>query len=236
MNADDAFPADERPFFAVRYKYKTPITQAGLFFTTDTLTRSFGQELLRVSRCRGQYMANRRCRHAEDSPIRTGTERSPRSGSTRPIQADTDSVYQVSRLGFFPSEAEAQHVFLMPPWTPPTIRSRRTSSRAARAGTGSRRLSCPMGSTDADFMLQSTAIDNPSETTVVRFRPKGETGESAVVPSLPDEPYAVSLASSQRSRESTGWSNGDRPVGRHCQAGRRKPGWPFSSSLRRRTA
>jgi len=38
MDADDAFPADERPFFAVRYKYDTTITQAGLFFTTDPLT------------------------------------------------------------------------------------------------------------------------------------------------------------------------------------------------------
>ena len=38
MGADDGFPAGKRPFFAVRYKYKTTITQAGLFFTTDRLT------------------------------------------------------------------------------------------------------------------------------------------------------------------------------------------------------
>ena len=38
MKADEAFSADARPFFAFRYKYKTTIGQAGLFFTTDTLT------------------------------------------------------------------------------------------------------------------------------------------------------------------------------------------------------
>ena len=38
MEADDAFPADQRPFFAMRYKYETALTQAGLFFTTDALT------------------------------------------------------------------------------------------------------------------------------------------------------------------------------------------------------
>ncbi|NLG01017.1 MAG: hypothetical protein GX565_12825, partial [Lentisphaerae bacterium] len=38
MGAADAFPAAERPFFAVRYKYRTEVRQAGLFFTTDTLT------------------------------------------------------------------------------------------------------------------------------------------------------------------------------------------------------
>ena len=38
LEAEDAFAADQRPFFAVRYKYQTPVAQAGLFFTTDTLT------------------------------------------------------------------------------------------------------------------------------------------------------------------------------------------------------
>jgi hypothetical protein len=33
-----------------------------------------------------------------------------------------------------------------------------------------------------DFMLRSTAVDNPSETTVVLFREKGGTGDGAVVP------------------------------------------------------
>ncbi|MDA3926072.1 MAG: hypothetical protein PF904_15360 [Kiritimatiellae bacterium] len=38
------------------------------------------------------------------------------------------------------------------------------------------------GYDQADFQLQSTIIDNPSETTVVQFRRKGDTGNEVVVP------------------------------------------------------
>ncbi|MDZ7616679.1 MAG: hypothetical protein U1E05_06725, partial [Patescibacteria group bacterium] len=34
----------------------------------------------------------------------------------------------------------------------------------------------------ANFTLQSTAVDHPSETTVVRFQPKGAAGEESIVP------------------------------------------------------
>ena len=107
MGADDAFPAAERPFFAVRYKYKTTITQAGLFFTTDTLTALSDESyssfpVVGDNTWRTAIVDMRTFDHKNW----TGTITSFRFDPTNP--SDTDSVYQVSRLGFFPSEAEAQ--------------------------------------------------------------------------------------------------------------------------------
>ena len=107
MGADDAFPADERPFFAVRYKYKTTITQAGLFFTTDTLTtlsdKSYSSfSVVGDNTWRTAIVDMRTFGHRNW----TGTITSFRFDPTNP--SDTDSGYQISRLGFFASEAEAQ--------------------------------------------------------------------------------------------------------------------------------
>jgi hypothetical protein len=179
MDAEDAFPADERPFFAVRYKYKTTITQAGLFFTTDTLTAlsdssysSFsvvGDNTWRIAIVDMRQFSHKNW---------TGTITSFRFDPTNP--SDTDSSYQVSRLGFFPSEAEAQR-FLdaavdAPDYSEPTHFIAPLQRVLVPGG-------CLSDGFDrADFMLQSTAIDHPAETTVVRFRPKNETGDESVIP------------------------------------------------------
>jgi hypothetical protein len=179
MGADDAFPADERPFFAVRYKYKTTIKQAGLFFTTDTLTtlsdKSYSAfPVVGDSTWRTAIVDMRTFGHQNW----TGTITSFRFDPTNP--SDTDSVYQVSRLGFFPSEAEAQR-FLdaavdAPDYSEPTHFVAPLQRVLVPGG-------CLSDGFDrADFMLRSTAIDNPSETTVVRFHPKDAAGEASVVP------------------------------------------------------
>ena len=98
MGADDAFPADERPFFAVRYKYNTTITQAGLFFTTDTLTvlsdKSYSSfSVVGDNTWRTAIVDMRKFDHKNW----TGTITSFRFDPTNP--SDTDSIYQVSRLG-----------------------------------------------------------------------------------------------------------------------------------------
>ena len=179
MGADDAFPADERPFFAVRYKYKTTIKQAGLFFTTDTLTalsdKSYSSfPVVGDNTWRTAIVDMRTFDHKNW----IGTITSFRFDPTNP--SDTDSVYQVSRLGFFPSEEEAQR-FLdaavdAPDYSEPTYFTA-PLQRVLVPGGG-----LSDGFDRTEFMLQSTKIENPSETTVVRFRRKGGTGNQAVVP------------------------------------------------------
>ncbi len=179
MGADDAFPADERPFFAVRYKYKTTITQAGLFFTTDTLTvlsdKSYSSfSVVGDNTWRTAIVDMRKFDHQNW----TGTITSFRFDPTNP--SDTDSIYQVSRLGFFPSEAEAQR-FLdaavdAPDYSEPTYFIAPLERVLVPGGCLSD------GFDQADFMLRSTTIDNPSETTVVRFSPKDAAGDESVVP------------------------------------------------------
>jgi len=178
MGADDAFPADARPFFAVRYKYKTAITQAGLFFTTDTLT-----ELCDKSYSAFSVVGDNTWRNAIVDMQQVGHQNwtgkitSFRFDPTNP--SDTDSVYQVSRLGFFPSEAEAQR-FLdaavdAPDYAEPTQFLASLQRVLVPGG-------CLFDGYDrADFMLQSTNIDRPSEATVVRFCPKDATGGESVV-------------------------------------------------------
>ena len=179
MGADDAFPAAERPFFAVRYKYNTTITQAGLFFTTDTLTvlsdKSYSSfSVVGDNTWRTVIVDMRKFDHKNW----TGSITSFRFDPTNP--SDTDSIYHVSRLGFFPSEAEAQR-FLdaavdAPDYSEPTYFVAPLERVLVPGG-------CLFDGFDrADFMLGSTTIDNPSETTVVRFRPKDAVGDESVVP------------------------------------------------------
>ncbi len=179
MGPDEAFAAAERPFFALRYKYKTTLKQAGLFFTTDTLTR-----LSDESYCSFPVIGNNTWRTAIvdmrsfDHKNWAGTITSFRFDPTNP--SDTDSVYQVSRLGFFPTEAEARQ-FLdaavdAPDYSEPTQFVAPLQRVVAPGG-------CLYDGYDqADFMLQSTAIDHPSETTVVVFRPKDGAGRESIVP------------------------------------------------------
>ncbi len=178
MDEKDAFPAAERPFFAVRYKYKTTITQAGLFFTTDTLTALSDESYSSFSvtgdnTWRNAIVDMRKFDHKNWK----GTITSFRFDPTNP--SDTDSVYQVSRLGFFPSEEEARR-FLdaavdAPDYSEPT----QFVAPLQRVRVPGGCLSD--GFDQADFMLRSTAIERPSETTVVRFRRKGENGDASVV-------------------------------------------------------
>ncbi len=179
MSADDAFPAADRPFFAVRYKYKTAVNQAGLFFTTDTLTALSDQSysafpVVGDNTWRTAIVDMRSFGHASW----TGTVTSFRFDPTNP--SDTDSVYQLSRLGFFPSEAEAQR-FLdaavdAPDFSEPTHFIAPLQRVLVPGGCLSE------GFDRADFMLRSTAIDNPSETTIVRFRPKDSADGESTVP------------------------------------------------------
>lgn len=179
MSAGDAFPADERPFFAVRYKYKTTITQAGLFFTTDTLTvlsdKSYSPfPVIGDNTWRTAIVDMRKSGHGNWK----GTITSFRFDPTNP--SDTHSAYQVSRLGFFPSEAEAQR-FLdaavdAPDYSEPTYFVAPLQRVLVPGGCLSE------GFDQADYMLRATAIKQPSETTVVTFRPKDGGGDESVVP------------------------------------------------------
>ena len=179
MGAGDAFPADERPFFAVRYKYKTAIKQAGLFFTTDTLTALSDESyssfpMVGDNTWRTAIVDMRTFGHKNWTGIITSFRFDPTNPS------DTDSMYQVSRLGFFRSEAEAQR-FLdaavdAPDYSEPTHFIAPLQRVLVPGGCLSD------GFDQSDFMLQSTGIDNPSETTVVRFRRKGAADEESIVP------------------------------------------------------
>jgi hypothetical protein len=155
----------------------------------------------------------------------TGTITSFRFDPTNP--SDTDSVYQVSRLGFFPSEAEAER-FLdaavdAPDYSEPT-HFVAPLQRVLVPG------DCLSDGFDrADFMLRSTAIDNPSETTVVRFHPKDAPGEASVVPLCQTNRRGFTRFVA-KSRGSTVWSM-VRLRSTIFPAWTREPGWRFNSSL-----
>lgn len=179
MGAQDAFAAEKRPFFAVRYKYKTTITQAGLFFTTNTLTELSDKSYSAFSvvgdnTWRTAIVDMRKFAHKNW----TGTITSFRFDPTNP--SDTDSSYQVSRLGFFPSEAEAQRFLAAavdaPDYSEPTHFIGPLQRVLVPGGCLSE------GFDRADYMLRSTAVDQPSEATVIRFSPKDGKGEESVVP------------------------------------------------------
>ena len=178
MSPADAFPAEKRPYFAVRYKYKTTIGQAGLFFTTDKLTmlsdKSYSPfSVIGDNTWRSAIVDMRTFAHKSW----TGTITAFRFDPTNP--SDTDSVLQISRLGFFPSEAEAKRFV-------DTAVDSPDYSEPTRFIAPLERVLVPGGSLSegydrADFMLRSTGIVHPSESTVVRFRPKGG-GDESIVP------------------------------------------------------
>ncbi|HQZ66104.1 MAG TPA: hypothetical protein PLY87_13540 [Planctomycetaceae bacterium] len=179
MGEDDAFPADERPFFAVRYKYDTTLTQAGLFFTTDALTALSDKSYSAFPVVGDKTWQNAIVDMRQfDHKNWTGTITSFRFDPTNP--SDTNSSYQVSRLGFFPSAEEAKS-FLdaavdSPDYSVPTTFIAPLERVLVPGG------SLFEGFDRADFMLQSMIIDHPSETTIVQFRPKGGTRDDSVIP------------------------------------------------------
>lgn len=179
MNSDDAFAADARPFFAVRYKYDTSNTLAGLFFTTDTLP-----VLSDESYCSFPVVGDGEWRDVVVDLRKLnpenwkGTITSFRFDPTNP--SDSDSSYQLSRLGFF-SSGEAATQFLeaavdAPDYEEPTHFTTSLSRVLVPGGT------LFDGFDQTDFMLQSTKITQPSETTVVRFKPIDRKGGESVVP------------------------------------------------------
>ncbi len=179
MEADDAFPADQRPFFAMRYKYETALTQAGLFFTTDALTalsdKSYSAFAIVGDKTWRNAIVDMR---QFDHKNWTGTITSFRFDPTNP--SDLHSSYQISRLGFFPSAEEAKR-FLdtavdAPDYSEPTYFTAPLARVLVPGG------SLSEGFDRADFMLQSTTVDHPSETTVVHFKPKGGQGDDRVLP------------------------------------------------------
>lgn len=179
MGADDAFSADQRPFFAVRYKYDTSLTQAGLFFTSDTLTALSDKSYSAFSVVGDKTWRNAivDMRQFEHKNWR-GTITSFRFDPTNP--SDTHSSYQLSRLGFFPSAEEAKS-FLdaavdSPDYSEPTTFISPLERVLVPGG------SLSEGFVRADFMLQSTAIDHPSETTVVYFKSKAGKSDAHIIP------------------------------------------------------
>lgn len=106
MTEDDKFSADERPYFAVRYKYESQIDVAGLFYTTDELTtlsdKSFSAFDVKPDGKWHNAVVDMR-----QFPEKSwkGTITSFRFDPTNP--SDSDSTYSLSRMGFFPSEEAA---------------------------------------------------------------------------------------------------------------------------------
>lgn len=107
MGADDAFAAAERPFFAVRYRVSSKIPHGGLFFTTDTLTSlsdaSYSQFPVVGDGTWRTMVVDMRVLKPNQWK---GTIRSFRLDPTNP-SAVGDTI-EISRLGFFPTQAEGE--------------------------------------------------------------------------------------------------------------------------------
>ncbi|MDD4102758.1 MAG: hypothetical protein PHU80_09040 [Kiritimatiellae bacterium] len=178
MHAEDVFLADERPFFAVRYRYRTNITQGGLFFITDKLAELSDKSyspfpVVGDNTWRTAIVDMRTFKHKNWSGKVTAVRFDPINPS------DTDSVCEISRLGFFASEALAQS-FIEAAVDAPDF------SRPAQFSAKLQNVTVPGGCLKegfdrADFMLQSTTVENPSVKTVVKFRPKGDAGAGRAV-------------------------------------------------------
>lgn len=178
MSSDDAFAAGARPFFAVRYKYDTAIPLAGLFFTTDSLPvlsdKTYSSFPVVGDGAWQNAIVDMRTLNSGNW---NGTITSFRFDPTNP--SDTDSSYQISRLGFFAS-VELAKQFLdaavdAPDYEEPTHFTTSLSRVLVPGGT------LYDGFDQADFMLESSTTTRPSETTVVQFKPiDGKSGESVI--------------------------------------------------------
>ena len=110
VSSKNAFEAQAYPFFAFRYKYKSAHRQAGLFFTTDTLTslsdKSYSPIAVEPDNTwRNCVVDMRTYSHKQWTGKITGARFDPTNPST------PGDVLQLSRMGFFPTK-EAAEAFL----------------------------------------------------------------------------------------------------------------------------
>lgn len=110
VSSKNAFDAQAFPFFAFRYKYKSAHRQAGLFFTSDTLTslsdKSYSPIAVEPDNTwRNCVVDMRTYSHKQWSGKITGARFDPTNPST------PGDVLQLSRMGFFPTK-EAAEAFL----------------------------------------------------------------------------------------------------------------------------
>lgn len=178
MSREDEFLAGERPFFALRYKYRTAVKQAGLFFTTDSLAELSDKSyspfaVIGDNTWRTAVIDMRTFSHNRWDGMITAVRLDPINPS------DTGSLCEISRLGFFPSDEQARR-FLdaavdAPDYAQPTRFLSPFQSVLVPGG-------CLSDGFDrADFMLRETAVAKPSVATVVQFKPKDAAGEAQVV-------------------------------------------------------
>ncbi len=171
---ESAFSADERPFFGVRYKYRTSQKIAGLFFTTDkmlSLSKGYSKfSIIGDNTWRTAIGDMRKFKHGNWKNKITSVRFDPVNPST------TSDVCEISRLGFFASEEQAQK-FLdaaedAPDYSQPTKFKESLQEILVPGGSLFDGFDC------TDFMLQSTTIENPSLKTVVKFQPKKTEADS----------------------------------------------------------
>lgn len=110
VSSKNSFDAQAFPFFAFRYKYKSAHRQAGLFFTTDTLTTLSDKSYSPISiepdnTWRNCVVDMRTYPHKQWAGKITGARFDPTNPST------PGDVLQLSRMGFFPTK-EAAEAFL----------------------------------------------------------------------------------------------------------------------------
>lgn len=104
---DEHFEAVKFPFFALRYRYRTALKQAGLFFITDEIP-VYSDQTYSPFPIQGdeswhhQVLDMRTCRHGHWKGAVTGFRLDPTNPS------DLESTLEISRFGFFASEAKAE--------------------------------------------------------------------------------------------------------------------------------
>ena len=103
----DDFRAEERPYFAIRYRIRTDRAVGGLFFTTGSLTRLCDRSftpfpIVGDGTWRQAVVDMRKSPHGEWKGVVTSFRLDPVNPS-----ADGDAV-EVSRLGFFPDPAACE--------------------------------------------------------------------------------------------------------------------------------
>jgi len=104
---EERFEAARYPYFALRYRYRTAVRQAGLFFTTDELAalsdRSYSPFAVEGDAAWHDHVVDMRAYgHGNWKGTITGFRIDPTNPS------DSDSALAISRFGFFATEAEAR--------------------------------------------------------------------------------------------------------------------------------
>lgn len=119
---DDRFPAEERPIFAMRYRYVTPFTGAALFFATSEDPQLSDRQYV-VMPVTGDHTWRNVSYDMSQHACWKGTIQNFRLDPTNP--SDFESELEISRMGFFATEAEAE-AFLseaddMPDYASPSV-------------------------------------------------------------------------------------------------------------------